>query len=233
MQYSACNHSVYTTCTQWLLYFGCSDAQVPSLVPRPPPFLPSVCIHNKTQERKTSEKQGRPGTIHHVNDVRWTQDGHRGGEVQPPKQCTGSSIRVLYYSFGIQTLAWTKLLILTAKKFAFKFSTYLFEHWPLPPYVHLASTHMTNAPRPFLFFTGPHYCECKWKVKAGEAWERGYKCLHFVVLCPDSHFVKHFAVCIPFLSTLVSKNKQTKQTNKTNKANKKQKQKSLVACMVI
>ena len=54
-----------------------------SLAPRPPPFLPSVCIHNNTQERKTSgkrfnfcrssipciivnehgrSKQGRPGT---------------------------------------------------------------------------------------------------------------------------------------------------------------------------
>ena len=26
-----------------------------SLVPRPPPFLPSVCIHNNTWERKTGE----------------------------------------------------------------------------------------------------------------------------------------------------------------------------------
>ena len=52
-----------------------------SLVPRPPPFLPSVCVHNNTQERKTGvlifidlpipciivnangrSKQGRPGT---------------------------------------------------------------------------------------------------------------------------------------------------------------------------
>ena len=50
-----------------------------SLVPRPPPFLPSVCVHNNTRERKTSEKRGRPGSIHHVNDVRWTRGGHRGG----------------------------------------------------------------------------------------------------------------------------------------------------------
>ena len=62
-------HSVASTYR--LLYFGCSDAQVPSLVPRPPLFLPSVYIHNKTREQRTSEKQGRPGTIHHVNDVRW------------------------------------------------------------------------------------------------------------------------------------------------------------------
>ena len=41
----------------------CAD----SLVPRPPPFLPSVCVHNNTRERKTGEKRGRPGSIHHVS----------------------------------------------------------------------------------------------------------------------------------------------------------------------
>ena len=30
-----------------------------SLGPRPPPFLPSVCIHNNTRERKTGEKHFR------------------------------------------------------------------------------------------------------------------------------------------------------------------------------
>ena len=30
-------------------------------------------------ERKTGEKWGRPGNIHHVNDVRWTWGGQRGG----------------------------------------------------------------------------------------------------------------------------------------------------------
>ena len=38
-----------------------------SLVPRPPPFLLSVCVHNNSRERKTSEKQERPGSIHHVS----------------------------------------------------------------------------------------------------------------------------------------------------------------------
>ena len=40
---------------------------MPSLVPRPPPFVPSVCVHNNTQERKTGEKWGRLGSIHHVS----------------------------------------------------------------------------------------------------------------------------------------------------------------------
>ena len=30
-------------------------------------FLPSICVHNITRERKTSEKQGRPGSIRHVS----------------------------------------------------------------------------------------------------------------------------------------------------------------------
>ena len=38
-----------------------------SLVPRPLPFLPSVCVHNNTREWKTNEKRGRPGSIHHVS----------------------------------------------------------------------------------------------------------------------------------------------------------------------
>ena len=32
-----------------------------------PPFVSSVCFHNNTQEWKTGEKQGRPGSIHHVS----------------------------------------------------------------------------------------------------------------------------------------------------------------------
>ena len=39
----------------------------PSLVPRPPLFLPSVGVHNNTWERKTSEKRGKPRSIHHMS----------------------------------------------------------------------------------------------------------------------------------------------------------------------
>ena len=35
----------------------------------------------------------------------------------------------------------------------FQVCTYIFEYRPLPPYVHLMSTHVMNAPRPSLFFT--------------------------------------------------------------------------------
>ena len=38
-----------------------------SLVPRPPSFLPSVCVHNNTREQKTGEKRARSGSIDHVS----------------------------------------------------------------------------------------------------------------------------------------------------------------------
>ena len=40
---------------------------IDSLVTRPPPCLPSICVHINTREWKTGEKQGRPGSIHHVS----------------------------------------------------------------------------------------------------------------------------------------------------------------------
>ena len=50
----------------------CISAEAPtpvmcSLVPRPPLFFPSVCVHNNTWEQKTGEKRGRPGSIHHMS----------------------------------------------------------------------------------------------------------------------------------------------------------------------
>ena len=38
-----------------------------SFVPRPPLFIPSVCVHNNTREWKTSKKWGRSESIHHVS----------------------------------------------------------------------------------------------------------------------------------------------------------------------
>ena len=109
-----------------------------------------------------------------MNDVRWTRGGCRGGGAQLPKQRTGPSVRVLHHVFGLQTLAWWKLLVLTGKKLALKFSAYVFEYRPLPPYVHLMSTHVMNAPRPSQSSAPMYYCERKRKVKTGEGWERGY-----------------------------------------------------------
>ena len=46
---------------------------------RPPLFLPSVCVHNNTRERKTSKKQGRPGSIHHMSGREVDVGGGGGG----------------------------------------------------------------------------------------------------------------------------------------------------------
>ena len=51
-------------------YYISAEAPTPvmcSLVSRPPPFFSSVCVHNNTWERKTGEKRGRPGSIHHMS----------------------------------------------------------------------------------------------------------------------------------------------------------------------
>ena len=36
-------------------------------------FCSSVSVDNNTRMREGGEKRGRPGKIHHVSDVRWTQ----------------------------------------------------------------------------------------------------------------------------------------------------------------
>ena len=74
-----------------------------------------------------------------------------GGE-GPTAKTTHRTVRALYRIFELQTLAWWKLLVLTSKKLAFKFSTYIFEYWPFPPYLQLTSTHVMNAARSSPFF---------------------------------------------------------------------------------
>ena len=69
------------------------------------PSLPRFDLPLESEDRQKL-KQGRPGSIHHVNDVRWTQGGRRGGGgAQLPKQRTGPSIRALYRVFRLQTIA--------------------------------------------------------------------------------------------------------------------------------
>ena len=124
-----------------------------SLVPRPPYF--TFCLRSQYTGAEDQQKKIRKAWEHSsVNDVRWTWGGCRGWGAQLPKQRTGPSVWALYHTFRLQTLAWWKLLVLSGKKLAFKFSTYIFEYRPLPPYVHLASTHVMNASRPSLFFAG-------------------------------------------------------------------------------
>ena len=119
-----------------------------------------------------------PGSIHHVNDVRWTQGGREVDIEEGPnwqKQRAGTSIRALYRSFGLQTLAWSKLLVLTSKKLTFKSSMYIIEYRPLPHYVHFTSVHSRDeCSQAFPIFyrssASVYYIERKQKVKTGEAW---------------------------------------------------------------
>ena len=57
---------------------------------------------------------------------------------------------------------------MSGKKLAFKFSTYIFGYRPLPPYIHLAFTHVMDAPRPSPLFVGLLLpCIVNTKVKRG------------------------------------------------------------------
>jgi len=58
-----------------LLPFKCS------FVPRPPPFFVLNSVWRSVAEAEEREKRGRPGNTYHVNDVRWTRGGRRGGAV--------------------------------------------------------------------------------------------------------------------------------------------------------
>ena len=97
-----------------------------------------------------------------------------GGKVQLPKQRTRLSVQALYRSFELQTLASSKLLVLIGKKHAFKFSTYIFEYQPPPPAVRLPRVHSRDeCSEAFpVFHCHVYHCECKRKVKTGEAWEQ-------------------------------------------------------------
>ena len=66
-QYSACNRSVYTTCTQWLHhhYFACLDAQVPafgSLVPEKNRKITCMASH-KSSETFGSKPQSQVAAV--------------------------------------------------------------------------------------------------------------------------------------------------------------------------
>ena len=98
-----------------LLYSTLHLASFPGLPRFDLPFVFTI-IHGIG--RLTKIECGRPGSIYHVNDVRWMRGGHRGGG-QLPKQRTGPFFRALYRVIGLQTLAWWKLLVLTSKKLTF------------------------------------------------------------------------------------------------------------------
>ena len=61
--------------------------------------------------QQNKNKQARKDWSHHVNDIRWM-----GGGEKPNCKNTGSSISVSCCSSRLQTLAWSKILVITSKK---------------------------------------------------------------------------------------------------------------------
>ena len=118
-----------------------------------------------------------------------------GGGAQPLKQCTTRlSIETLYHSFGVQTSV-IELLVLIGKKLTFKFSTHILYIGPSSPMSNCNSR--DECSQAFSDFASLllYYCEHKWKVKAGKAWERGYRFAtsEFVFTCcpPNIQYVYH------------------------------------------
>ena len=141
-----------------------------SLGPRPPPWS-SICVHNNTgaRNRKIGKNQNREGLGAFIT---WMTSGGRGTDVgvgrgPMPRQ----SVRALHRVFGIQTLAWRKLLVLTGKKLVFKLvRTYLNISSSLPM--------STSCPLTWWMLPGlPIFRRSRvllWmqtKVKTEEAWE--------------------------------------------------------------
>ena len=122
-----------------------------SLVPRPPLFAFTI-IHGSTDE-----KRGRPGRIHHMNNV-------GGCEVDVRRE--GPHCKTTHWIIRSSALSqfWESKHY-RDRKYSPPARNSLSRHaycmLAPPPYVHLASAHLMNAPRPSLSFTSRVYCECK------------------------------------------------------------------------
>lgn len=136
----------------------CKLASFPGLLP----FLPSVCVHNNTQEWKSSDKRSKAGSK--AGSIQMTSSGHKvdvGGR--------GPTTKTTHWIIRLNTVQqfWTLVSIWLSAR---------------PPIIHLASSHMMNAPRPSPFFVDlpPIFRSCvllwmETKAKTGNTWEQGYK----------------------------------------------------------
>ena len=106
----------------------------------------------------------------------YSRTGHGWAHCTPLSECLeipGLPCFDLPFAFTIQTLAWWKLLILTGKKLAFKFSKYMGPSPLRPPHIYSHDECSQAFPIFCRSFTPMYYCEHKRKVKMGEAWEWG------------------------------------------------------------
>ena len=91
--------------------------------------------------------------------------------------------------FWLHNLVWWKLLVLTGKKLSFMFSMYI---GPLPPYVHLGSTHVMNAPRSSPFSASlPLLCIVEGKSGGGLGTSLWMNLVVFLTLCTWKSFTRH------------------------------------------
>ena len=138
------------------------------------PGLPR-CVQYNTQKRRHSKKKGwRPGLIHHMNNVRWMQGGHR-------KEGPSRKDNTLDYPFKRSTVV-LDLRCWCGQNYSSSpvrnlLSSLFVEYRPLPPTS--TSCSLTWWMRPgllcfslFFRFRVIYWTQSK-EQKMGEAWERG------------------------------------------------------------
>ena len=150
------------------------------------PAFTFICVHNNTWEWKTCENGEGLGVFimwmmsgGQEVDKRWTWGG---GEVDVGgRGLTTKTMHWIIHSnalpqFELQTLAWTKLLVLTGKKLSFKFQCVHIWILALPLHVHLAWWMLPG----LHFFTGLplHYCEWNGQLKQGRPGNAMLVCVH-------------------------------------------------------
>ena len=114
-----------------------------SPIPRPPLVFALWFTYSTVHGsgRETKNRESLASSHHHVNNIRWT-------EVDIGRE--GPTTKTMHWIIRLSSLPqfWTsdvssKLPALASKKLAFKLSS--FEYQPLPPYIHLTSTHVMNS----------------------------------------------------------------------------------------
>ena len=141
-----------------------------NLVPRPLPFLPSICIHNNTRKRKSNKKQGRPELIHHMS----------GHEVDVGGRGWYSNMYVLNLkvSFLLVKMSSFDHESRTAVDCSNGWSSALFLWLDPSPYVHVTSTWCHSHDEWARFSPLFRFCVLYWtqteEQKMDEAWEWGY-----------------------------------------------------------
>ena len=158
------------------------------------PGLPCFCLHSvyNTWKQKSGEKWGRPGSIHHINYVKWLWGGSRERVAQSKKS-------TLDHLFKCSTTILDSRHLQSWNCFPTHFQAWCVHIWILAPphYVHLASTQVMIAPWPSRFlatllFPCINVRTIKWKIK----WRRPG------LACKKSPAKKEVSSCISMVCSL-------------------------------